>query len=46
MKQLFDEVSYSCSKLVTQKYSTSFSLATKMLSPKIRAAIYIKLQMI
>ena len=40
MKQLFDEVSYSCSKLVTQKYSTSFSLATKMLSPKIRAAIY------
>ncbi len=40
MKQLFDEVSYSCSKLVTQKYSTSFSLATKMLSPKIRSAIY------
>lgn len=40
MKQLFDEVSYSCSKLVTQKYSTSFSLATKMLSPKIRVAIY------
>lgn len=40
MKRLFDDVSYSCSKLVTQKYSTSFSLATKMLSPKIRAAIY------
>ena len=40
MKQLFDEVSYACSKLVTQKYSTSFSLATKMLSPKIRSAIY------
>ena len=40
MKQLFDEVSYSCSKLVTQKYSTSFSLATKMLAPKIRGAIY------
>ena len=40
MKQLFDEVSYSCSKLVTQKYSTSFSLATKMLSPNIRSAIY------
>ncbi len=40
MKQLFDDVSYSCSKLVTQKYSTSFSLATKMLSPKIRGAIY------
>lgn len=40
MKKLFDEVSYSCSKLVTQRYSTSFSLATRMLSPKIRAAIY------
>lgn len=40
MKHLFDEVSYSCSKLVTKKYSTSFSLATKMLSPKIRSAIY------
>ncbi len=40
MKQLFDEVSYSCSKLVTKKYSTSFSLAAKMLSPVIRAAIY------
>ena len=39
MKQLFDEVSYSCSKLVTQKYSTSFSLATKMLSPKIEGRI-------
>jgi len=40
MKQLYDEVSYLSSKLVTQKYSTSFSLATKMLSPKIRSAIY------
>ena len=39
-KQLFDEVSYASSKLVTKKYSTSFSLATRMLSPKIRAAIY------
>ncbi|KAB1157244.1 phytoene/squalene synthase family protein [Tenacibaculum aiptasiae] len=40
MKKLFDEVSYSCSKLVTQKYSTSFSLATRMLAPKVRVAIY------
>lgn len=40
MKQLFDKVSYGCSKLVTKEYSTSFSLATKMLSPKIRADIY------
>ena len=40
MKALFDQVSKNCSKLVTKKYSTSFSLAVKMLSPKIRAAIY------
>ena len=40
MKQLFDEVSFDTSKLVTKKYSTSFSLAVKMLSPTIRAAIY------
>lgn len=40
MKQLFDQVSYDTSKLVTKSYSTSFSMAVKMLSPKIRAAIY------
>lgn len=40
MKQLFDETSFRCSKIVTQKYSTSFSLAVKMLSPKIREAIF------
>lgn len=40
MKQLFDEVSFACSKNVTKKYSTSFSLAVNMLSPKIREAIY------
>ena len=40
MKQLFDEVSFKCSKLVTKNYSTSFSLAVKMLSPDIRDAIY------
>lgn len=40
MKQLFDQVSSETSRLVTKKYSTSFSLAVKMLSPKIRAAIY------
>jgi len=39
-KQLFDEVTFSCSKLVTKRYSTSFSLATKMLSNNIRAHIY------
>jgi phytoene/squalene synthetase len=40
MKQLFDQVSYDTSKLVTQSYSTSFSIAVKMLSPSIRPAIY------
>jgi len=40
MKQLYDEVSFICSKNVTKKYSTSFSLAVNMLSPKIREAIY------
>jgi phytoene synthase len=40
MKSIFDKVSYQCSKLVTNKYSTSFSLATRMLSPSIREHIY------
>ena len=40
MKKLFDDVSYQCSKEVTQSYSTSFSLATKMLNPSIRQDIY------
>src|SRR5690606_36556302 len=40
MKSLFDAVSHQCSKTVTKTYSTSFSLATKMLSPTIRQDIY------
>lgn len=40
MKQLFDDTSFICSKIVTKIYSTSFSLAVKMLSPKIREGIY------
>ncbi|MEL0644420.1 phytoene/squalene synthase family protein [Olleya sp. Ti.3.14] len=40
MKTLFDSVSYDCSKIVTQSYSTSFSLATKMLANTIRQDIY------
>ncbi|MFD2726194.1 phytoene/squalene synthase family protein [Hyunsoonleella rubra] len=40
MKALFDTVSYQCSKVVTKSYSTSFSLATKMLSNTIRMHIY------
>ena len=40
MKSLFDTVSYHCSKIVTKSYSTSFSLATKMLAKSIRDDIY------
>lgn len=40
MKKLFDEVSYKCSKTVTESYSTSFSLATKMLDHSIRGDIF------
>jgi phytoene synthase len=40
MKQLFDDVSFKCSKLVTKNYSTSFSMAVYMLAPSIRDAIY------
>ncbi|MDH3322930.1 MAG: phytoene/squalene synthase family protein [Flavobacteriaceae bacterium] len=40
MKQLFDDVSIDCSKLVTKAYSTSFSMAVKMLAPSIRNPIY------
>ncbi|MFL2643396.1 MAG: phytoene/squalene synthase family protein [Flavobacteriales bacterium] len=40
MKKVFDEVSYSCSKKVTNTYSTSFSMACKMLSKNIRQDIY------
>ena len=40
MKKLFDAVSQDCSRLVTNAYSTSFSLATKMLDVSIRSHIY------
>ena len=40
MKSIFDDVSNHCSKIVTKTYSTSFSLATKMLSKSIRQHIY------
>ena len=40
MKKLFDQVSESCSKIVTESYSTSFTLATKMLDSSIRQDIY------
>lgn len=40
MKALFDKVSQQCSKAVTESYSTSFALATKMLATSIRSDIY------
>ncbi len=40
MKEIFDMLSNTCSKETTLAYSTSFSLATKMLSPSIRQDIY------
>ena len=40
MKDFYDIVSYDCSKLVTQRYSTSFSLGTRLLSNSIRVHIY------
>lgn len=40
MKSIFDTVSYRSSKLVTEAYSTSFSLAVRMLSPSIRQDIH------
>ena len=40
MKSLYDNVSHMSSKLVTESYSTSFSLATRILSNEIRQDIY------
>lgn len=40
MKQLFDRLSYSVSKITTQQYSTSFSLGILALKPSVRSAIY------
>lgn len=40
MKSIFDAVSYQSSKIVTTSYSTSFSLATKMLAKSIRQDVY------
>ena len=40
MKSLYDVVSHECSKLVTNRYSTSFSLGTRLLDSSIRTDIY------
>jgi 15-cis-phytoene synthase len=40
MMNLYHQTSYKISKLVTNKYSTSFSFATRLFRPDIREAIY------
>jgi len=40
MKQLFDNTSFDCSRLITQAYSTSFSIGTMLIDKKIRKHIY------
>jgi phytoene synthase len=40
MMNLFHEVSQECSKITTQKYSTSFSSAIKLLHKDLRAGIF------
>lgn len=40
MKLIFDQISFDCSRNVTKAYSTSFSSAVRMLSPRIRQDIY------
>tara|TARA_B100000809_G_scaffold266900_1_gene332744 strand:- start:34753 stop:35592 length:840 start_codon:yes stop_codon:yes gene_type:complete len=40
MKELFDIISDSTAVVITKKYSTSFSIAVRLLSPDIRQAVY------
>jgi len=40
MIQNYDDVSFSISKIITRRYSTSFSIAVSFLKPEIRNAIY------
>lgn len=40
MKAIFDKTSYESSKLITKRYSTSFSLGIQLFKPSIRPAIY------
>lgn len=40
MKELFDKTSFKCSKLITNAYSTSFSIGIKLFHPKIQQSIY------
>lgn len=40
MKQIFDKISVRCSKLITNEYSTSFSLGIKFLAGRFHNPIY------
>ena len=40
MKEIFDKLSADCSKMITKRYSTSFSLGIYFLSAKLRHPIY------
>ena len=40
MKEVFDLVSFDCSKVVTKRYSTSFSMGTSLLGSEIKRHIY------
>ena len=40
MKDLFDTSSLKCSKIITNTYSTSFSLGIRLFAPSIRPSIY------
>lgn len=40
MVELFDQTTYECSKLITQRYSTSFTLGIKTLDKKFHYPIY------
>ncbi|GAC1442354.1 MAG: phytoene/squalene synthase family protein [Sediminibacterium sp.] len=40
MMNLFHEVSHDCSRITTEKYSTSFSAAIKLLHKDLRAPVY------
>ena len=40
MKQLFDDVSFACSKITTRAYSTSFSLGIRFLDRRFHDPIY------
>lgn len=40
MKEIFDQLSADCSKMITKRYSTSFSLGIYFLNGKLRRPIY------